>query len=70
MYFCIDALRSSWGRIYVRTSCLISARYEIISDLDFFFLWPIDGDGLEDDRVLFQYRDRVYYIASILGAKP
>jgi hypothetical protein len=53
------ALRSSWECIYVRTWCLISAVYEIISDLKVFF-WPLGGDGmpcLEDDQVLFQYRD-------------
>src|SRR6267154_5670169 len=39
------ALRSSWGRIYVRTSCLISADYEIISDSKFFFFSPLGRDG-------------------------
>lgn len=44
------ALRSSWGRIYVQTSCLTSARYEIISDLDFIFFSPLVGMGCRGFR--------------------
>lgn len=51
----------------------IGALYEIVSRFDNYF-WVWMGRGrLEDDQVLFQYRDfndRVYYIAVlILGTK-
>lgn len=74
------ALRSSWGSIYVRTSCLISAFYEILSDFEKrFFFWPL-GAWWGWDAVVYIIRrmtryyfnivisnDRVYCITSILG---